>query len=1178
MFVYRGKLNLYDHEYTKKLQYALRNDLEETKPSNIQRVLDKVMYQTGINYIFESLNCLLTFILIIFYILSTYTYPATDSVKASINEKVNLIEIFICSIIVFHYVLKCYISQSRLNFVLDYFNFIDLATVLCILFAQADFVNENVKYFLRLFRIIRVFYLFRMEETLQKIFNETVRYSYKLSMAILSLILISSGLVLEVENYNYRSKTENNANIPVKTGLKGSWKTYQFHDMFYFFVVTFSTAGYGDTVFRIVISRMIILLSILGLLFAVLPVYSKFSALYNLTSKYSRRTYKKRGQKTKHLVVFGECGCEGLEAFFEELYNDDHGSTNYDTVMMQETPNDEIMQLIKTFAFSNKIHYLVGNGRENKDLSRCKANQSICAIILADKLNKNPQKEDYNNIMKAFNFKKFSRGKDIRVCIQLLRPQSKEMLLSLTQEDEFNDGDQIICVEEIKLQLLGKSCLCPGITTIISSLITSKKPTIEDSTEFIQEKSWLNEYLEGIQLEIYVVSLKAELIYNMRFIDIVKLLYDIKGLVVIGIDVIIDNFKPFVCLNPSSYLASPFDHLVYILADKQPDEDEINEQLKKFLEKKRKGIIENNKSKIKLLRTKNQFWKEMSNGQTPVFRSITPQANERNIEYKTYEALPIKRDGESNSNNNNNTKLKRDGNTQQDNKVNKTFHKSVTIKNKDNSTLILKENTSGYKGNNITTNIKSNNDNSSAAQKIIEHTSNQSQKFLYTVLPRTQFEAESFSIDTMENHIIVCGIGFNLKNLLMPLRASSMKNQQYPILIIDKYEHIPSEIWKEIQYYPDIYYIQGNPIKSKDLNKAGIKKAKAVIILSKSSLSQTHADMMDADTIFIYKAIKNETKTALIIAELISSSSISFINSNSEDLDIKKQGYWLSESSAVGEIYISSMLDTLICQAFYNPYITNILQQLIMGSAGSNYSIPLTKKLQEKKISQSTLYLLNINEELSKFGTRTFSQKMKYHELFKFFVNNNMVPIGVYRNSGKIGRLVAGKNEQCYVFLSPDRDVDVDIDNDKIYILAGEDYLQKEKAAKELKNKTSLAIHHNIRNIALDKTSEFALDILKSTKDMLENSLMVLQKSLSMKETVNSIRTSARNQLAQIHDEIAEFNEINDNVKESSGSAVSEENVSQLSNSDVNQSDDKSRSDNSDSNYDNDSIEGLKRE
>jgi len=36
-----------------------------------------------------------------------------------------------------------------------------------------------------------------------------------------------------------------------------------------------------------------------------------------------------------------------------------------------------------------------------------------------------------------------------------------------------NVDDQVLCVEELKLKLLAKSSVCPGIITIIWSLITS---------------------------------------------------------------------------------------------------------------------------------------------------------------------------------------------------------------------------------------------------------------------------------------------------------------------------------------------------------------------------------------------------------------------------------------------------------------------------------------------------------------------------------------------------------------------------------------------------------------------------------------------------------------------------------------------------------------------------------
>jgi hypothetical protein len=36
---------------------------------------------------------------------------------------------------------------------------------------------------------------------------------------------------------------------------------------------------------------------------------------------------------------------------------------------------------------------------------------------------------------------------------------------------------------------------------------------------------------------------------------------------------------------------------------------------------------------------------------------------------------------------------------------------------------------------------------------------------------------------------------------------------------------------------------------------------------------------------------------------------------------------------AAGEVYISSIIDTLTCQAYFNPHIVIILQQILKGNA-----------------------------------------------------------------------------------------------------------------------------------------------------------------------------------------------------------------------------------------------------
>jgi potassium large conductance calcium-activated channel subfamily M alpha protein 1 len=271
--------------------------------------------------------------------------------------------------------------------------------------------------------------------------------------------------------------------------------------------------------------------------------------------------------------------------------------------------------------------------------------------------------------------------------------------------------------------------------------------------------------------------------------------------------------------------------------------------------------------------------------------------------------------------------------------------------------------------------------------------------------------------------------------------------------------------------------------------------------------------MVDADTIFIYKAIRNENKNVLIITDLASLSTIGFISSN-DNINYKKQGYRLSEQFAVGEIYTSSMLDTLMCQAFFNPYITDILQQLILGSASFDYSPVLLKKLKERKVTQSTLYLLDIFEELEKMGKKNLPKKLNYEELFHSFVENNMVPIGIYRNIKGTGPK-ANKTDK-YVFLCPSKNTEIFIKDDKIYVLASE---EEPTDFNRVNNKTRDVSNFHNKNLKLiEKSSELAGRLSSNIKELLVHNQECLKSQFSVKRITDLARISLRKEFANIYD------------------------------------------------------------
>ena len=1098
MLIYTGANTIFNHQYKKELHDLLSKDEAINKNSKSQ-TFDKKINSSGIPDILEIINFCLTIILIIFYILSTYTYPETNQVRKKINSITENIELYIVIYLTAHFLLKFYTNQQKIIFLLEFSTLVDVASIIMIIFSKTDYISYEHKFFFRIFRMVRIMYLLKIENLLQKKSSETALILSKLLISSLSLVFISISLILEIENYYFRKLYGNEATDSeyISYNGKGSESLIRFHDGIYFGLVTLTTEGYGDITPKIWISRYIIIFTVLAFLFIIKPIHSKFGVLLEIT-KYSKMKYSQNSSKSKHILILGECSIESYLAFLEELYNADHGQTNHDIIIMQRRQDKELMNLIKSFSYAGKIFYFVGNSLMEKDLKRCQAEKSICAVILANRLAKNKKMEDFSNIMKAFSIKKFhsifwkENEENIRICIQLLRPETKEMCYSsLIGEDELNSGNtQIICVEEIKLQLLGKSCLCPGITTIVASLITSKKPTVEENIDLlsIKQYNWIKEYLNGIQQEIYFIKIKAELMHNMKFIDLVKVIYKISSLVVIGIDVIIDDFKPLVCLNPSNYLIAPFDTYIYILADRQPDENDLNNLLSNYLERQKKGIVSKNKEMTKILRLKNFFWNKIAN--IPDYFHNKEMQSNLGIKFSNQNIHNAYKKNYYSNNNKNISHL--------------------SFKNK--NLLFMKES--------VTSNYKSPMHLKNFYRQKLERYAQIRQDFFYTVLPRTQHKAENFSSEILKNHLIVCGIGLNLKNLLMPLRASSMRNHQYPIVIMDKRDHIPSEIWKEIEYYPDVYYMQGNPMKSRDLKKAGINKAKAVIILSKSSPNNEGSNMVDMDTIFIYKAIQNETKSIMIIAELISVSALSFLNSENNDENIiKEQGYWLSPSFAVGEIFIGSMLDTLICQAFYNPFITNIIKQLIMGSAGANFSVNFQNKLNEKKISQSTLYLLSIKDELIRLGVRDIQKKMFYRELFDILIKNNMIPIGLYRNNNNF---FLEEVNQSYVYMCPGKDDLVDTGKDQVYILANERNFAVSKQKREKVSRISSYVQINTASKLIDKSNELTLNLVQKMKKLVTNGNQKLRNNFSVNKVTDNVRECFRNELNNIYDDLVE--------------------------------------------------------
>ena len=83
-------------------------------------------------------------------------------------------------------------------------------------------------------------------------------------------------------------------------------------------------------------------------------------------------------------------------------------------------------------------------------------------------------------------------------------------------KDEIKN-DQIICIESMKLSLLAKSGLCPGLVALITNLIKSSKEPPEDLEKLVWKSgkkegnwTWLYDYWSGQKYEIYRIEIPGQ--------------------------------------------------------------------------------------------------------------------------------------------------------------------------------------------------------------------------------------------------------------------------------------------------------------------------------------------------------------------------------------------------------------------------------------------------------------------------------------------------------------------------------------------------------------------------------------------------------------------------------------------------------------------------------------------
>jgi len=983
--------------------------------------------QTGMGKILVTLVFILSIASLVVYFIDA----GNEGVEQCVPWKENTTQQIDLAFNIFfmvYFFIRFIAASDKFWFMLELYSFVDYFTI------PPSFVSIYLDRTWIGLRFLRAMRLMSVPDILQYLnilkTTTSIRLAQLLSLFI-SVWLTGAGVVHLLENSG--NLPDFSSPVPI---------TYW--DAVYFLMVTMSTVGYGDITCGTEVGRVFQLMFLAVGLMLFAGVLPEILELLGQRSKWMGSYSGVKGRR--HIVVCGNITFESVSVFLKDFLHEDRDDVDVDVVFLHRAePDLEFEGLLKRQ--HTRVKYFQGSLMNANDLERAKVHEADACLVLANKYCADPDAEDAANIMRVISMKNYCA--ESRIIIQLMQYHNKAYLLNIPSWD-WKQGDDVICLAELKLGFIAQSCLAPGFSTMMANLFAMRSGEPSDDMQ-----QWQNEYVQGTGCEMYTETLSPTFT-GMTFAQASELCFVKLKLLLLALEVRPDDGGDAkISINPRG-AKIPANTVGFFIAQSAEEVKRAWYYCKACHEDMK------NETQIRKCKCKNFIGGMMVHS---VLKS--QQIGQHIADGKPAQTNNVVSNSKANQNqmNNNNQAPK------------PPPKKSVSMRDESMPDVgrDVQPPTLMRNGLPAMAPVPLDLDFEKTGMKY-----DSTGMFHWTPARPIEdciMDRHQAAMTVLNGHVVVCLFAdlessmIGLRNLVMPLRASNFHYHELKhVVLVGNVDYIKRE-WKTLQNLPKISILDGSPLSRADLRSVNVNLCDMCVILSAKVAAGEDPSLADKEAILSSLNIKAMTFGDLsqgesgdssdvlsnlgdgagkprvigpiygsavpMITMLGNDSNVQFLDQDDDD-DPDTELY-LTQPFACGTAFAVSVLDSLMSTTYFNQNALTLIRSLITGGATPELELILAEGAGLRGGYSTPETLANRDRcrvgqiSLSDGPLAVFGEGRKYQDLFVAALRNyGMLCIGLYRLRDKVVTTMT-ETAKRYVITNPSFDFGL-LPTDQVFV------------------------------------------------------------------------------------------------------------------------------------------------